>query len=155
MESGITKKHWRVWAWNKVQKIHYISGNFIRMNVLFTFDVEIWCNSWSTSGCRSGSSTAPASEWTDEARDALLENVTVKRQHLTPSTASMNDNYKIWSMCSEFISSATIDIFRADQAAKITPGISDIGNHPGNFMITNDMLERWHPVRARVAGCGR
>lgn len=45
MESGITKKHWRVWAWNKVQKIHYISGNFIRMNVLFTFDVEIWCNS--------------------------------------------------------------------------------------------------------------
>ncbi len=126
MESGITKKHWRVWAWNKVQKD---VGQEVQLH--------------------------RHPEWTDEARNALLENVTIKRQHLTPSTASMNDNYKIWSICSEFISSTTIDIFRADQAAKITPGISDIGNHPGNFMITNDVLERWHPVRTRVAGCGR
>lgn len=115
------------------------------MNVLFTFDVEVWCNSWSTldedfpasfdryifGRSAKGEYALPKildtlgaydlkgvffveplfaarfgvehlativrliqdagqevqlhlhPEWTDEARDALLENVTVKRQHLT------------------------------------------------------------------------
>ncbi len=59
------------------------------MNVLFTFDVEIWCNSWRTivrliqdAGQEVQLHRHP--EWIDEARDALLENVTVNVSTLPP-----------------------------------------------------------------------